>query len=406
MPKSRSLWPVALFSALLGGVLAVALATVVGIGDGGTSTTVIQQSPLSSVRPATDKSALTARDIYKSTAPGVVFIRADVVEQSTSSQFGFPQQQQGQATGSGFVIDKDGTILTNAHVVDGATKVTVQFGSGKAIDAKILGKDRSSDLAVLKIDPSGQDLKPLKLGSAKDVQIGDPVVAIGNPFGLDRTLTTGVVSAKQRQISGLNGFAIDNVIQTDAAINPGNSGGPLIDALGEVIGINSQIETGGSGNGNVGIGFSIPIDTARKLLPQLKKGSVNTGYLGITARTIDSSLSGLNLPVDKGALVVTVQPGSPAAQAGIKAGDFQGQLKGESITLGGDIIVKVDAHAINSSNDLSTYIASKHKGDTVKVEILRDGKKKTIAVKLAERPQTTPSTDPTQQQQTTPQQTP
>jgi S1-C subfamily serine protease len=394
MSKNRSSWPVALFAALVGGVAAVALTSALGVGSTSTSTTVVQQSPLAAgVRPASDKTGvgLTARDIYKADAPGVVFIRANVVE-STTSPFGFPQQQQGEATGSGFVIGKDGTILTNAHVVDGATKVTVQFADNKTLPAKIVGKDRSTDIALLKVDASGLTLHPVTLGSAKDVQVGDPVVAIGNPFGLDRTLTTGVVSAKQRQIQGLNGLAIDNVIQTDAAINPGNSGGPLIDSAGEVIGINSQIETGSSSKGNVGIGFAVPIDTAKRLLPQLKKGaSITTGYLGISARTIDSSLSGLNLPVDAGALVEVVQPGSPAAKAGIKAGDIPAQLNGESVTLGGDIIVSVDGRTITSSDGLSAYIASKKKGDTVKVEVIRDGKHRTFTVVLAERPQNTPS---------------
>ena len=398
MTKSRSPWPIALLSALVGGVAAVALAAVVGVGGHDTTTTVVQQSPLSNVRPAADKAGagLTAADIYKTDGTGVVFIRANVVE-STTSAFGFPQQQQGEATGSGFVIGKDGTILTNAHVIDGATKVTVQFANDKTLTAKVVGKDRSSDIALLKVDPSGLNLTPLSLGSAKDVQVGDPVVAIGNPFGLDRTLTTGVVSAKQRQIQGLNGFAIDNVIQTDAAINPGNSGGPLIDSAGKVIGINSQIETGSTSKGNVGIGFAVPIDTAIKLLPQLKKGAtVTTGYLGISAQTIDSSLAGLNLPVSAGALVEAVQPNSPAAKAGIKAGDIPAQLNGASVTLGGDIIVKVDDKAITSSNGLSSYIASKKKGDTVKVEVIRDGKHRTFSIVLAERPQSTPATAQTQ----------
>jgi len=398
MTKSRSPWPIALLSALVGGVAAVALAAAVGVGGHDTTTTVVQQSALSNVRPAADKAGagLTAADIYKTDGTGVVFIRANVVE-STTSAFGFPQQQQGEATGSGFVIGKDGTILTNAHVIDGATKVTVQFANDKTLTAKVVGKDRSSDIALLKVDPSGLNLTPLSLGSAKDVQVGDPVVAIGNPFGLDRTLTTGVVSAKQRQIQGLNGFAIDNVIQTDAAINPGNSGGPLIDSAGKVIGINSQIETGSSSKGNVGIGFAVPIDTAVKLLPQLKKGAtVTTGYLGISAQTIDSSLAGLNLPVSAGALVEAVQPNSPAAKAGIKAGDIPAQLNGASVTLGGDIIVKVDGKAITSSNGLSSYIASKKKGDTVKVEVIRDGKHRTFSIVLAERPQSTPATTQTQ----------
>ena len=238
------------------------------------------------------------------------------------------------------------------------------------------------------VEPKGLDLKPLNLGSAKDVEVGDPVVAIGNPFGLDRTLTTGVVSAKQRQIKGLVDFSIDNVIQTDAAINPGNSGGPLIDAGGRVIGINTQIATDGSTPGNVGIGFAVPIDIARKLLPDLKKGSVETGYLGITTRPVDESLKGLNLPVKRGALVVSVAPGSPAGKAGIRAGEIPAQIAGESISLGGDIITAVDGKEIADSEALSAQIGDKRKGDIVRITFLRDGKKRTVEVKLAARPQT------------------
>ncbi|MCD6726957.1 MAG: trypsin-like peptidase domain-containing protein [Solirubrobacteraceae bacterium] len=387
--KSTRTWAIALLSGLSGAVVAVGLASVVGIGS--ETTTVVRQAPLSSsLEPAKGGGALTARDIYKRDAPGVVFVRAEVVQQ-TGSPFGLPQQQRGEATGSGFVIDKQGMILTNAHVVDGASKVTVQFQDQKTVDAKILGKDRSTDLAVLQVDPSGLELAPLALGSARDVQVGDPVVAIGNPFGLDRTLTTGVVSAKARQIRGLNGFTIANVIQTDAAINPGNSGGPLIDAAGEVIGINSQIATGGNGNGNVGIGFAVPIDTARKLLPELKKGTISTGYLGVSGVTVDSKLAGLNLPTDKGVLVTAVEPGGPAAKAGIRGGKIPAQIDGQDVQLGGDIITEVDGKPITSSESLAAAISAKRKGDEVKVTALRDGKRRTVSVTLAARPQGTPT---------------
>ena len=388
----------AVLAALLGGGVAVGIAAIAGVGGGSTTTTVIQQSPLTaSSKPASDGEALTARDIYRQSAPGVVFITANVTQQS-STPFGFPQSENGVATGSGFVIDKQGTILTNAHVVDGATKVTVRFGDSKLLDAKILGRDRMIDLAVLKVDPKEIDLHPLRLGSAKDVQVGDPVVAIGNPFGLDRTLTTGVVSAKQRQIRGLADFQIDNVIQTDAAINPGNSGGPLIDAAGEVIGINSQIETGtgSSTSGNVGIGFAIPIDTAIRLLPELRKGSVTTGYLGISALSVDETLAGLNLAVKHGALVQSVTGGGPAAKAGIRAGSIPAQVNNQRVTIGGDIIVRIDDRAIRSADDLTAYIARKHKGQEVKVEVVRGGKHRTFTVKLGERPQTTQDSTPSQ----------
>src|SRR3954468_19994908 len=266
-----------LISGLVGGGLVAVLLLAVGIDTNSkTTTTVVQQAPISATKAASADTTgqFTPREIYKRDAPGVVFIRSSVVQRTQSPFDMFPTEQRGEATGSGFVIDRNGNILTNAHVIDGAVKVTVQFSDNKSVDAKIVGKDVSSDIALLKVDTDGLALHPLSLGSAKSVQVGDPTIAIGNPFGLDRTLTTGVVSALQREIQAPNGFKIDNVIQTDAAINPGNSGGPLLDATGKVIGINSQIATGGSGsNGNVGIGFAVPIDTARKELPQLKKGA-------------------------------------------------------------------------------------------------------------------------------------
>ena len=400
MTNSRSPWPVAIFSSLLGGSVAVALALLLGLGEGDT-TTVIQQAPLANTRAASDGETLTARDIYVRDAPGVVFVQAQVGA-ATTSPIG-QEQQPGGATGSGFVIDKQGTILTNAHVVDNATKVRIQFQNDKVVDAKILGRDRSTDLAVLKVDPKGLGLKPLMLGSANDVEVGDPVVAIGNPFGLDRTLTTGVVSAKQRQINGLvAGFRISDVIQTDAAINPGNSGGPLIDAGGRVIGINTQIATSGSTPSFSGIGFAVPIDTARKLLPDLKKGSVETGYLGIATRPVDASLKGLNLPVKRGALVVSVTPGSPAGKAGIRAGEIPAQVAGEAISLGGDIITAVDGKEVADSEALSVRIGDKRKGDIVKITFLRDGKRRTVEVKLAARPQTDANLPPQPQAPATP----
>ena len=384
---NRNLLPVALVSAALGCAAAVAVVAAFDLG-GGHTTTVVEQAPLKGTQETSSDGGLTARDIYRADAPGVVFIQSQVVQKTQSPfDFGLPQEQRGTATGSGFVIDKGGTILTNAHVVNGATKVTVQFENKQAVDAKVLGKDESTDLAVLKIDPSGLTLHPLQLGSSNGVQVGDPTIAIGNPFGLERTLTTGVVSATKRTIQAPDGFQIDNVIQTDAAINPGNSGGPLIDAAGRVIGINSQIETGGNGNGNVGIGFAVPIDTAKKIVPQLEKsGRVDRGYLGITSVTIDKSLADLNLATSQGALVQTVQPGSPADRAGIRGGDIQAQLDGNTIQLGGDIITAVDGRKIRSSTDIRDAIASKKKGDKVTIGLLRGHQKKTVTVTLAERP--------------------
>src|SRR3954469_266285 len=212
--QSRSLVPVALTSAVLGCAAAVGIVSLFDLGGGHTATrTVIQQAPLrGQVASADGESGLTPREIYKRDAPGVVFVRAQVVERSASPfDFGFPQEQRGEATGSGFVTDRDGTILTNAHVVSGATKVTVQFADKHVVDARILGRDESTDLAVLKVSATQSELRPLTLGSSRGVQVGDPTIAIGNPFGLERTLTTGVVSATKRTIQAPNGLQINGV---------------------------------------------------------------------------------------------------------------------------------------------------------------------------------------------------
>src|SRR4051794_12814166 len=394
-PNSRSIVLPLLVAALLGGAVAAgvtALITDDGGGDGHT-TTVIRQAAVAS-QGANGKSnvaeGLTAADIYDRYAPGVVFIRSEIIQQSDNPfSFGFGGAQKSEATGSGFVIDAGGDILTNNHVIDGATagSITVQFADKKTLKAKVIGKDPSTDLALLKVDPEGLDLKPLPLGSSKGVHVGDPTIAIGNPFGLDRTLTTGVVSALQRQIQAPNGFAIKDVIQTDAAINPGNSGGPLIDSAGRVIGINSQIETGGNGSdGNVGIGFAVPIDTAKAKLGELKRnGSVRYAYLGVSTATIDQSFAGL-LPVKAGALAQTVPAGSPAAKAGLKGGDITAQVGGTPMALGGDIVTQVDGQAVRSANALQAIVGRHKPGDRIKVEFVRNRKTHMVGVTLGTRP--------------------
>jgi S1-C subfamily serine protease len=395
-------------AALIGGVVVAIIFLAAGRMGKDTTTTVVQQAPVSS-RPVADGPArgLTASDIYKRDAPGVVHVEAQIVQRVQSPFDPFPQDQQGQATGSGFVVDRSGFILTNAHVVEGASQVTVSFEDKKSVDAKVVGRDSSTDIAVLKVNPGQVSLHPLALGDSKSVQVGDPTIAIGNPFGLDRTLTTGVVSALQRRIDAPNGFSISNVIQTDAAINPGNSGGPLLDAAGRVIGITSQIETGGNGNGNVGIGFAVPINTARNVLPQLKQnGRVARAYLGITGETVDESLKRLNLAASSGVLVQSVTPGSPADKAGVRGGDPQnvvggggvgggsnggGGGGGGGIRLGGDVITSIDGKSVKSMDDVISEVNSKRPGDSVTLELLRDRQTKTVTVKLEQRPNQAPS---------------
>ena len=365
-------------AALIGGAVVAAVLLLTGAG---TTTTVVGGG--SNLATPT-QGALTPREIYQRDAPGVVFVTADVTQPASP----FAPEQDGQSTGSGFVIGKRGSIVTNAHVVEGASTVTVRFGDRRTARARVAGRDPSTDLALLLVDPDGLDLKPLELGSSDGVQVGDPTVAIGNPFGLDRTLTTGVISALHRSIPSLQeGFTINNVIQTDAALNPGNSGGPLIDARGKVIGVNSQIETGGIGRGNVGIGFAVPVDTAKDVIPQLRRdGSIQRAYLGVSTRTIDESLAELNLPSPNGALVETVEPGSPAARAGLRGGTAAEEASGTTVRLGGDVIKAVDGRKVRDADDVSELIGRRRPGDTVTLQILRDGTRREVSVRLGRRP--------------------
>jgi S1-C subfamily serine protease len=379
-----------LLSAFVGGAVVAVAVAVLDLGAGAT-TTVVEQAPLM----RTGKSAgggrgaegLTANEIYRRDARGVVNVKAQIVR-NVSSPFDLAgADEQGEATGSGFVLDRRGTILTNAHVIEGAAKVTVAFEDDKTLDAKVVGRDSSTDLAVLRVDPRGADLHPLRLGDSSGVQVGDPTIAIGNPFGLDRTLTTGVVSALQRRISAPDGFQIDNVIQTDAAINPGNSGGPLLDAAGDVIGINSQIATGGAGQGNVGIGFAVPIDTAKQVVPELERsGRVDRAFLGVTGTAIDASLGALDLPVSRGVLVQEVSPQGPAARAGMRGGTTRVQVAGRPLLVGGDVITAVDGRAVGSMEEVAAAVAAKEPGEQLRLEVRRGPSRLSLAVTLASRP--------------------
>jgi len=388
-------------SALIGGAVVVALvAAFGGLNSKQTTVTDVQALPATPTNASQKTLGLTPHEVYVRNAPGVAFVTSTIVQKSESpfNLFGGESQRQGEATGSGIVIDSNGTILTNYHVIENAVKVTVSFEKGKAVEAQVVGKDPSNDLAILKISTDGLTLHPLTLGDSSTVQVGDPVYAIGNPFDLERTLTTGVISALQRQITAPNGFTIDNVLQTDAPINPGNSGGPLLNAAGQVIGINSQIETGGSGSdGSVGIGFAVPINTAKSEISELEKGgTVRGAYLGLSTLTIDGSLSALNLPVTSGALVQTVQKGTAAAKAGIRGGTISTTTEDGQVAVGGDIIVSIDGKKVTSSEDVANYVEAKKPGDTISVGLERatgNGKyeHKTVSVTLGTRPNSIPN---------------
>jgi S1-C subfamily serine protease len=331
--------------------------------------------------------------IYRRDGQGVAFIEAtEAPEESASPLNPFGEAEPrggGVATGSGFLIDTEGHIVTNNHVVEGATKVTVKLGSEETSHtAEVVGADPATDVALLKVDEPAAKLHPLALGNSTGVQVGDPVVAIGNPFGLDRTVTSGIVSALQRQIQAPNGFSISHVIQTDAAINPGNSGGPLIDSAGRVIGINSQIQTGG-GNGNVGIGFAVPIDTAKEVVEQIEQhGEVKHAYIGITGGSITPAIAkALKLPVDKGVLVNEVVKGSPADKAGIEGGDTEATIEGVQVSLGGDIFTEVDGKPIASMEDVIDAVNAAQPGDEMELTIRRgDNETKHVTVTLGTRP--------------------
>ena len=379
-------------AALAGGVTAYAVDST----HSDTRTIIRTASPAATTVSAPPQQGLSVNQIYRKDAPGVVVVTATTTT-TTSNQFdpfGAPQQQQAQALGSGFVIDKSGHILTNAHVVLNASKVQVAFGAdatSRTYDAKVLGIDRSTDVAVLKVDAPAEALTPLALGNSSDVQVGDPVVAIGNPLGEARTATTGIVSAVNRDIGSLQGnVQIRGAIQTDAAINHGNSGGPLINDEGQVIGITSQILSDDPNNpqsGSIGIGFAVPINTVKTVADQIiTSGKAQHTYLGILGSEITPNLAqALNLGVDHGVLIGKVESGSPAAKAGLKAGTTQATIQGQTMTLGGDIITSIDGKQIHTFDDLSGGIAAKKAGDTVQLGIYRDGKQTTVTVTLAAR---------------------
>ena len=350
------------------------------------TSTLAANSPQQSGNRDASAQNLSAGQVYQQDSGAVAYIEAEQ-QPSGNSGFGVPSGNGGTATGSGFLIDDQGHVLTNAHVVDGASSVTVKLGDGDTLNAKVLGADQSTDVAVLQVDASKINSTPLELGSSSAANVGDPVVAIGNPFGLDRTVTTGIVSALQRSISAPDGFTISNVIQTDAAINPGNSGGPLINGAGQVVGINSQIATDKSG-GATGIGFAIPINTAKDVASQLiDNGQVQHAYLGVSGTDLTAGIAKtLNLGIDSGALIQQVTPDGPAAKAGIEVGKATMTVDGAQVQGGGDVVTAVDGQKITGMDDLVAAINGDKPGDQVTLTVYRGGQSKDLTATLANRP--------------------
>ncbi|MBB4663980.1 S1C family serine protease [Conexibacter arvalis] len=373
-------------SALAGGtVVAVALLAFGAVGRD-RPTTIIEQTGMGG-GTTTAESAMTAHAIYERDAPGVVFVRADDASPGAT----ISSLHDSEASGTGFVIDRDGHVLTNQHLVGDARTVRVSFDDDETVTARVLGADAANDLALLKVDPAEVELHPLVLGDSTTARVGDPVIAIGNPFGLARTLTTGVVSALQRQLTAPNGFTIQHVIQTDAPINPGSSGGPLLDAEGRVIGITSQVATDREG-GSTGIGFAVPIDTAKSKLDELKRtGSVVHAYLGIRGTTIGAELSAaMPSKIRRGVLVQVVLDGSPAERAGLRGGSIESQVDGVSVLMGGDVLTSIDGRTLTSMEQLTGEIADRRAGDEIRLGVLRDGEAMQLSMRLGTQPRSAP----------------
>jgi putative serine protease PepD len=336
---------------------------------------------------AATEGALTPQQIYARAAPGVVVITATETQKVPATAFTPPQTQQVQSLGSGFVIDRRGNIVTNQHVVAGARNIRVGFSSGATYPATVVGSDASTDIAVVRVKASSQALHPLQFDASAALSGGDPVYAIGNPFGLDRTMTAGIVSATGRDIQAPNGLTIDNAIQTDAAINHGNSGGPLLDARGRVVGVNAQIE-GGTVDANVGVGFAIPSDTAESIEQQLiEHGRAEHGFLGVEGETIDPSAARAmgGLPAT-GVIVARVDKNSPAAKAGLRAATRQQTVAGQTMLLGGDVIVAVDGTPVRDAPHLGNAIEQHKPGDKVTLKVVREGATRTVEVTLGAAP--------------------
>jgi S1-C subfamily serine protease len=332
------------------------------------------------------KGGFNPAQIYDRLAPGVVTILSLFESGASILDDG---GEGGQ--GSGFVVDGEGYIATNAHVVTSdsggrAEQVFIEFSDGNRVEAEIVGVDPNADVALLKVDPSGLALTPLRLGVSHGIAVGEPVAAIGSPFGERQSLSIGVISAIDRNIESLTRFQIGDAIQTDAAINPGNSGGPLLNAHGRVLGINAQIKS--QSGGGEGVGFAIPVDAVSRSLRELRaSGKVGYGYLGVQTLSLWPQLAErLDLDVDDGALIQDIESDSPAEKAGLKEGDDEIGFQATRVRIGGDVIVAVDGHRLSRSDDLADEISAMSAGDEVELELVRDGRHKTVRVRLGERP--------------------
>jgi S1-C subfamily serine protease len=374
-----------LLAGLVGGAAAVGIGAAIDNDPEARTvvTTVAADPPAAKFESSvTETGSKSIQEIYEEAGPGVV----QVTTSGLVSESPFFGAQPSSTLGSGIVVDRDGYIVTNYHVIQNAQEIEVNFSGDDRVPARIVGSDPSTDLAVLRIDAQARALTPLPLGNSDAVRVGDAVVAIGNPFGLERSVTAGIVSALQRNITAPNGYTIDKVIQIDAPINHGNSGGPLLNASGEVIGVNSQIES--ETGGNVGIGFAVPVNTVREVVSQIKKhGKVEHAYLGVEMQGITDELVEIaRLPVHEGILIARVVEGSPADEAGLQGGDQQVIVDGTSYVLGGDIVTAANGQNMTSPDELRTIIMGMEPGDPLTLEIQRGDLQRTVDVTLGQQP--------------------
>jgi S1-C subfamily serine protease len=384
------------------GALAVAAVAAVGLGacgeddESGVTTTTTTFGGREQVVTATNVD-FDAQAIYEEAASGVVTVRSVFGRNSAAGILGGRAAGQG----SGFVVSSDGEIVTNAHVVtdaqasgggdiNQAKEVFVQFPDRNQVPADVVGFDPFADVALLKVDPSGLEINPIELGSSGGIEVGQPVAAIGSPFGEENSLSIGVVSAAGRSVESLTDFQIDDAIQTDAAINPGNSGGPLLDSAGRVLGINQQIRT--ASGADEGVGFAVPVDLVKRSIEQLREdGNPDYAFIGVSTQGLYPQLADrLEIDADTGALIAEVVPGSPADEAGLEGGDQEIRFQGAQVTAGGDVIVSVDGHELVEEADLARLIALNSPGETVTLEVLDDGDTEEVEVTLGERPEQTP----------------